>query len=155
MKHYFQPRADVDWSAVAVYSPVSGTIDLTRSEFAGTQIVIRPASHPAFTIVIFHVSPSIPLAAGTPVTAGQPIGRHVGPVTMSDVAVFVQTPAGRALVSWFEVIDDGLFAGYAARGVATRESAIITRAERDADPLTCDGERFTSTGSLESWVTLR
>jgi hypothetical protein len=155
MKHYFQPRADVDWGTVAVFSPVAGTIDLTRDDFAGKQIVIRPASHPAFSIVIFHVTPSIAIADGTPLAAGQPIGRHVGPITMSDVAVFVQTPSGRALVSWFEVMTDDLFAAYAARGVAARESAIITRAERDADPLTCDGERFTSAGTLASWVPLR
>jgi hypothetical protein len=79
--------------------------------------------------VIFHVTPSIALEPGTPVTAGQPIGPHVGSATMSDIAVFAQAPAGRRLVSWFATMTDDLFASYAARGVATRDAAIITRAE--------------------------
>jgi hypothetical protein len=154
MKHYFQPRASVDWSTVAIFSPVQGTIDLTRDDFAGKQIVIRAQSQPAFTFVIFHVNPSISIANGTPLTAGQPLGTHIGSVTMSDIAVWVQTPAGRKLLSWFDVMTDGLFQAYAARGITSRQSAVITRAERDADPLTCSGETFTSLGTIANWLQL-
>jgi hypothetical protein len=155
MKHYVPPRATVNWSTVPIVAPITGSIELTRPDFAGTQIVIRSAAQPAFLFVIFHVTPSIGVADGTPVTAGQPIGTHVGSVTMSDIAVFVQTPSGRRLVSWFETMSDELFAAYAARGVASREAAIISRAERDGDPLRCDGEAFTASGALASWMPLR
>ena len=154
MKHYFMPKGGVDWATVAISSPVTGTIDLTRPDFAGTQIVIRAQRYPAFTIVLFHVNPAISTAHGTPLTAGQPIGTHIGRVTMSDVAVWVQTPRGRKLVSWFDVMTDGLFAAYAAHGVTSRQQAIITRAERDADPLTCNGETFLTSGSINSWIAL-
>jgi len=58
-------------------------------------------------------------------------------------------------VSWFEVMTDAVFQRYAARGIASRESLIISRAERDAEPLTCSGETFTSFGTIQNWVTLR
>ncbi|HLA88798.1 MAG TPA: hypothetical protein VJL28_00010, partial [Gemmatimonadaceae bacterium] len=74
--------------------------------------------------------------------------------TMSDIAVGVSTPRGYQLVSWFEAMSDGVFAGYASRGVASRASAIITRAARDADPLTCSGETFTSSDTIAGWLAL-
>jgi hypothetical protein len=46
-------------------------------------------------------------------------------------------------------------AGYAARGVLSREAAIISQAERDASPLTCTGEAFSGPGALPNWVHLR
>jgi hypothetical protein len=88
------------------------------------------------------------LSAGDAVTAGQPLGTHVGPQTSSDVAVAVDDPAGRRLISYFEVMADAVWAGYAARGVEARRALIISRAERDADALACDGERFVTAGTL-------
>lgn len=157
MKHYFEPRASLDWSAVPVYSPVQGTVEDTLSESAGLKVRIRSTAQPAFVFGIYHVNPSLPLARGTVLSAGQQIGTHIGNQTTSDIEVGVATPRGFKLVSWFEVMSDGLFQSYAARGVASRESAIITKAERDADPLTCNGETFTSSGSgaIPNWITLR
>jgi len=66
---------------------------------------------------------------------------------MSDIAVEVADPAapqGRRLVSVFDpaVMGDAAFAALAAWGVGARADLIIGRAERDAAPLWCDGERF-------------
>jgi hypothetical protein len=88
------------------------------------------------------------------VIAGQTLGHHVGNQTFSYIAVEVDTPGGLKLVSWFEVMADPVFAGYAARGIPDRDAMVISKAERDADPLTCDGEAFTGSGTLPSWVTL-
>lgn len=157
MKHYFQPKGSVDWSAVSIYSPVAGTVDTTRMESAGLQVVIRSSAQPAFTFTIFHLNPDVTLNVGTAVASGQRLGRHIGSQTMSDIAVGVATPRGWKLVSWFQVMTDSVFQGYAARGVALRESAIITKEERDADPLTCSGETFTSSGSgrIPDWIVLQ
>ncbi len=157
MKHYFEPMASVAWSEVSIQSPVQGSVTSTTQESAGLKVVIRPAAYPAFEFIIFHLNPSLTLAAGTLVSAGQALGRHIGSQTMSDIAVGVSTPRGYQLVSWFEAMTDGVFAGYAARGVESRASAIITRVERDGDPLTCSGEIFTSsgTGALPDWLALR
>ncbi len=154
LKHYFQPKAGADWSAVRVYAPVRGTIELTRQDLFGLQIVIRSTASPAFAFIVFHVNPVVSVNPGTPLEAGQMLGTHIGAQTMSDIAVSVNTPAGYKLVSWFDVMSDAVFQQYAARGVASRASAIITRAARDLDPLACDGETFTTHGTLESWLVL-
>jgi hypothetical protein len=154
MKHYFRPQSSADWSAISIYSPVSGTIVRIRAEFLGTQIVIRSDAQPAFRFVLFHVAKAAGVDSGGAVIAGQTLGHHVGNQTFSDIAVEVDTPGGLKLVSWFEVMADPVFAGYAARGIPDRDAMVISKAERDADPLTCDGEAFTGSGTLPSWVTL-
>lgn len=156
MNHYFKPRSGEDWSTLAISSPVTGTVEraLQESSF-GTQVQIRPAAQPAFTVVLFHVNPAVPLGTGTEVRAGQLLGRHVGTMTFSDVAVRVDTPRGMALVSWFDVITDDLMARYRARGIADRGEMVITRQQRDLAPLACAGEAFSGTDALSSWVTLR
>lgn len=63
-------------------------------------------------------------------------------------------PAFR-LVSWFDVITEAVFQEYRAKGVVARDDMIISLAARDADPLTCNGEAFTTFGTLPSWVALR
>ena len=155
MKHYVEPRAGVDWSTVRIFAPVQGAIELTRADFVGLQLVIRSTANPAFTFIIFHVNPSISVAPGTAVALGQQIGTHIGSQTQSDIAVGVQTPKGYKLVSWFDVMSESVFSGYAARGVASRASAVISRTARDADPLSCSGETFTSKGAIAGWLTLR
>ncbi len=154
MKHYFMPMGSLDWSTIPISSPVAGRVDTVFQESAGYQVRIRSTAQPAFTFILFHLNPTIPLTTGTMVAGGQPLGRHIGNQTMSDIAVAVNTPAGYKLVSWFEVMTDAGFAGYAEKGVASRSSAIIPKAARDGDPLGCTGETFGSTGTLENWVTL-
>jgi hypothetical protein len=154
MKHYFEPKSSANWSSVAIFSPVQGTVDLTRDDIAGLQIVIRSQTFPAFTFIIFHVNPTTSVTAGTALAQGQPLGTHIGSQTMSDIAVGVQTPGGYRLVSWFDVMTDGLFQAYAARGIASRGDAVIGRAARDADPLSCSGETFLTLGSLSTWLVL-
>ncbi len=155
MKHYFMPRSGLDWSTVAITSPVSGTIVRTRADSFGTQIAIQPSEYPAFTVILFHVSPRIATAEGTALEAGQQIGTHVGTQTYSDVAVGVETPRGYALVSWFDAVTDGLLARYQARGLTARGDLVVPRAQRDAAPLTCDGETFTGRDALSVWMMLR
>ena len=156
MKHYFQPVSTVDWRTIPISSPVDGTIAYLRAEQTfGTQVSIRSTTQPAFTFIIFHVRPVAGLDSGARVTAGQRLGVHIGTQTMSDIAVGVSTPGGYKLVSWFETMTDELFASYAARGVAARSSAIITKADRDNNRLTCDGEAFVGASPLENWLTLK
>lgn len=156
MKHYFRPKAAVDAAAIPIVAPVAGTVAFTRADRWGLQVGIRPDAQPAFVLILFHVNPSTVLTDGTRLREGQALGTHIGAQTWSDVAVGVDTPQGYRLVSWFEVITDSLFARFHDRGLAARAAAIISRAERDADPLTCGAqEAFTSRGSLAGWVQLK
>ena len=161
MKHYFHPKSGVDISTIRVYAPFSGTVVGTTEEWdgpalwKGTAVGIRPDGYPAFHVVLFHVDLHTPLAIGDTVAAGQEIGtseKEDG--TAADVAIGVMTPTGFCLVSFFEVMTDDVFAAYAARGVTARADMIVTRAQRDADPLTCDGQAFQSASSLPDWVDL-
>lgn len=155
MKHYFEPRADVDWGTTAIYAPVSGTVTRVEAEFAGTKIEIAADEYPAFRFSIFHVNLSKPLQINDKITAGEQLGTHIGQQTYSDISVIVNdtTHQGR-MVSFFQVINDDVFSRYKARGLAAREDIIISKAIRDDNPMTCAGDTFTSTDTLESWFDL-
>ena len=154
MKHYFEPKEDVDWSTVKVLSPVAGSVARLDEEWIGTQVRIRSRRYPAFEFILFHVNLSGPLHVGDAVAAGQELGTLVGTQSLSDIAVKVNTPRGTKMVSYFSVLTDDVFGQYQARGLASREDAIIPEDVRDAHPLTCSGETFADGGTLENWVTL-
>jgi hypothetical protein len=140
MKHYFKDPT----SSTPIYAPVNGVVRALRDEWAGTQIHIQSIDQPAFTFIIFHAKVTAPLSQGERVSEGALLGTHAGLQTNSDIAVEVSTPSGRRLVSYFETLTDGAFAPFKARGLASPAALIITRAERDAAPLTCSGEVFTN-----------
>ena len=154
MKHYFQPKASIDWSKVNIFSPVNGTVTKVTEDESGAQVRIKSKEYPAFFFIIFHVNLSNPLSLDDEVAEGQMLGTHIGVQTMSDIAVGVNTPDGWKLVSYFEVIADVVFQNYKARGVNSRNAIIISKQARDADPLTCDGEDFVDSGNLANWVFL-
>ncbi len=155
MKHYFEPRGNVDWATVKIYSPVSGSISRVETEWAGTKIEIVSDDHPEYRFSIFHFSPLILLTIGDHVQAGEQLGTHIGSQTMSDISV-IMTDATQQIrmISFFEVMTDALFHEFSDRGISTREEMIISEQERDENPLTCSGETFTSTDPLGNWVIL-
>lgn len=157
MKHYFHPYNHLDWAAIRIFSPVGGWISSISEEFlrdSGSQVQIRSEQYPEYTFIIFHVALSPGIEEGSRVGAGMQIGTHIGRMTTSDITVGVDDRDGYHLVSFFDVMTNELFSEYVNRGVQRRSDFIITREQRDADPLTCDGETFTSFGHLPDWVTL-
>jgi hypothetical protein len=161
MKHYFVPADGVAGSAVALYSPVTGTIIGTTEEWegpeswTGTAIGIRPTGNEAFYFVIYHVDPEQPLGVGDRVTAGQLLGTGLEDSgAVADIAFGVHTPYGHRLVSFYETISMAVYARYVGRGVRSRSDFVISEDERDADPLTCNDGEFFNAGSLDNWLTL-
>jgi len=173
MKHYYAPYdAYRENNNIKVYSPVDGVIDSIMDEGHGAsegltnkQIRIRSASYPEFIFVIFHTDLiSADIIAGKNVQAGELLGhaRMYYPDLAEyahdfDIAVWFwpeMGSPGTRYISFFETMTDARFNNYAARGVQSRSELIISKDARNADPLTCDGQQFTSTGSLENWVTL-
>jgi hypothetical protein len=156
MKHYFEPSGDVDWSTVKIYSPVTGVITRVEEEWAGTKIEIASDKYPAFRFSIFHVKSTVQYHVDDKVVAGQQLGTHIGSQTMSDISVLVNDPTRQGrMVSYFDVITDAVFAEYANRGVTQRGDMVISKTTRDANSLTCNGDIFTSTDTLENWVILK
>jgi hypothetical protein len=156
MKHYFMPDGSGDWSQVRVFAPVDGTVALFFDEWiGGTQIWLTSSEYPDFEFDIFHIHLQDSLHVGQFLTAGQLLGTHIGSQTYSDIAVCALTPNGRKRVSYFDVMTDSLFQDYQARGAQSRGDFIISRELRDLNPLTCQGEAFTSeSGNLENWFDL-
>lgn len=161
MKHYFYPKDGVDKATVKIFSPVNGAVIGTTEEWdgpelwKGTVVGIKPKDYEAFHLAIFHINLNNPLNVGDIVTAGQELGKSQKiSGTVSDFAVGVHTPNGYKLLSYFDVMTNSIFQDYQERGVVSRDEAIISKKERDADPLTCDGEEFVDSGNLENWVIL-
>lgn len=156
MKHYFQPKPSLDWTSVDIFAPASGTIAVTAADgAAGSRVTLRPRELAVLDVTIFHVALDPGIVPGTWVEAGQHIGRHASSSTMSDIAVGTGPKEGGTLASYFQAMTDSVFAAYQARGVPSREAAIITKEERDADPVPCVGEsQFTVRGTLPDWLNL-
>jgi hypothetical protein len=156
MKHYFEPRAEADWTSIKIYSPVKGTDTRVEEEWAGTKIEIESENYPAFRFSIFHIHLIAELNAGESITEGQFLGNHIGSQTMSDISVIVNDPARQGrMVSYFDVIADEVFEEYSKRGISERKELIISKEERDKNPLICNGDSFISTDTLENWVVLK
>jgi hypothetical protein len=156
MKHYFQPRFTEDWTSVDVYAPATGmVIGVARDGSWGHRVSLRPRDAADVTIMIFHVAINAGLVRGTWLNAGDHIGKHSSSGTMSDIAVSIGPKETGRLISYFEAITDPVFALYQARGITSRGAAIITEAERDADPAPCVGEQqFTVHGTIPDWLDL-
>jgi hypothetical protein len=83
------------------------------------------------------------------------LGTHIGAQTMSDIAVIVNDPTKQGrMVSYFDVITDGLFNEYILRGAGNRTNLMISKATRDANLLQCNGDTFVTSDTLNNWVTL-
>jgi hypothetical protein len=156
LKHYFQPKDNVDWTTVKIYSPVSGTITRVEQEsVGGTKIEIASDDYPAFRISIFHINLQGTRTVNDKISAGEQLGTHIGSQTYSDISVIVNDPTKQGrMVSWFDIITESVFNEYSARGINSRAEVIISKSERDANPLTCSGDTFTSSDPLENWVYL-
>ena len=90
------------------------------------------------------------------VIAGTQLGTHIGSQTMSDISVIVNDPTRQGrMVSYFDALTDSVFSQYQNRGVNNRDELIIPKAVRDANPLSCSGETFVSSDTLNNWVILK
>ena len=149
MKHYYHPSVS-NWTEVGIYSPVDGTIlDITyNEEFGDVTVMIKSDAYPAYKFILFHLQLDPSITNGVSVTAGQNIGYHGSTNTMSDIAVRISTEDNgvpmQRLVSYFDVMTDGLFSNYVARGVSDRTDLIISYEDRTNDMLICSGQTFTT-----------
>ena len=157
MKHYFNVRRTPEVEQlishnkgippvpdgktdISIYSPVDGTIINIESDQIdiGKQIYIRPDTQPKFWVRLFHIYPLSGIKRGSQVKAGQPIG-VIGQYQNTDIAI----NKGRGnYISYFEVMPDNIFAKYQTLGIKSRKDLIISKEERDANPLQCNGEWF-------------
>lgn len=184
MQHLYIPfeeyRVDEE---VKIYSPVNGSITsifqvpVNQSGTWGqvednliTIVYIQSFEYPAFTISLSLIDiRGMGLKYGSRVSAGQHLGygcmRYKGKVISVPwvrIGISVNTPAGERRLSYFDVITDDVFQVYRDRGATSRDDFIISKEDRDADPLECtDAPNIWSStwiydkGNILNWVYLR
>lgn len=151
MKHYIvTTNKQDDVKKVPIYSPVDGKVTFSLPDPPslggsaegkdGAQIWIKPDGYPEFTVILFHVTKLDDVSLFTRVEAGQQIGWQM--TNGDDIAVMQAGSFGWRFRSAFKVMDDRAFAEYAEYGLTDRDQMIISKAERDANPLSCDGQAF-------------
>lgn len=171
MKHYYTPYENFrENNTVEIYSPVRGTIVSVLNDGYGEsiglknkQVQIKPDDQQAFICVLFHCDlASSAIATGSRVQAGELLGYArlyyddlAEYATSFDIAIWVNTPSGMRLVSYFDTMMDAVFDSYVSRGAISRQDFIITKEARDADPLQCNGESFVADGNIDNWFILQ
>ncbi|MBI2589479.1 hypothetical protein HYW32_00380 [Candidatus Berkelbacteria bacterium] len=159
MKHYFNvqdssekfavwdknnglPPPPVAGSAIDIFSPVDGKIVKVEVEQTpiGQQVYISPEKASEFTVRLFHIYLLPEIKKGSQVKAGQKIG-EIGKYQNTDIAISTGL-IGRTFISYFQALPENIFVKYQARGVVSRNELIITKEQRDAQPLQCNGEQF-------------
>lgn len=167
MKHYFSPvfteqtKQLLNSKSVAppgagnsakIFSPVNGKVVAATKEKngVGQQISIKPDGYAKYTVRLFHIYLLPAVAKGSAVQAGQQIGvvnRDLG----TDVAVQYGPPFVAKDVSYFQVMQDSVFQSYQKYGITDKSQLIITKAERDKNPLTCtkDGQFVQNSGTQD------
>jgi len=170
MRHHFSPfpafRVN---NTIPIRCPVDGQVLSVTAETHGAsaggqnkQVRVRSTSNSEYSFLFFHVDLAEPhVVPGTMVSAGDLLGTArmffddlAETANDFQLAVRVHTAYTDRYVSWFEVLTDGVFASYAARGVPDRGTLMYSRAARDANPLTCTGQTFTGSDPLPIWFVL-
>lgn len=156
MKHYFNPQNNVRTgdvnklmqepdpaTAIKIYSPVDGEIVGIKTENMpiGRQIYIKPDSAPKFTVRLFHVYPLPNIQKKSRVKAGEFIGR-INSYQSTDIAIQSSSFGPPRFYSYFSVMPDSVFTKYQQRGAQSKDEFIISKQERDANPLECNREQF-------------
>jgi len=154
MKHYFGPSNGLDAAQIRIFSPVNGILYQIQPDGGGVQVRIKADDYPGFYFRIYHMVITNSMQIGDHLAAGQAIGHAYYSSNATDIEVDVNITNGWRLVSYFDVMTASLFSQYQARGIAARSDLIISMEQRDADPLTCDGETFLTFGTNTSWVNL-
>ncbi len=156
MKHYYEPYyPEVDWTTVDIYAPTTGNVYAAPDGAYGYAILLRPKAVSSMFIQIFHVNLDPGFVNGAWVNVGDHLGKQASNNTSSDISMYIGGKDNGILLSYFDCMTDPVFEAYQARGLVSRADAIISKAERDADPVPCEGEnQFTEHGSIPDWVIL-
>ena len=140
---YSQTPHAFEWMSIKFFAPVDGTlgdIQYTQNTY-GTeaQFSIRSSEYPAYYFTFFHIALEPNLTEGTLVKSGQQIGRLGNEEAWGEIAVEVRITFKEShYISFLQVATDDVLEIYKNRGVNTASDVIITKEQRDANPLACD-----------------
>ena len=101
--------------------------------------LIGSSEYPGYYFKFFHVALDPNLTDGSTVQAGQQIGTIGDEESWGEIAVQVRIGINdNRLVSFLEVASDQVLLEYKDRGVNVVTDVIVSRGQRDANPLSCD-----------------
>ncbi|MAR37518.1 MAG: hypothetical protein CL715_04190 [Chloroflexi bacterium] len=158
MKHYFEAYTlDQRWAGqfgsydtkgnVNYYAPTAGKIiDVVHGTFGRDngsegeewQFTIESSEYPSVNIKFHHVNLEKHLQGGGNVQAGEFLGTIARDNGQGEIAAYVLLGKGTLkYVSFFELITDDIFALYESRGLKNRSDVIISREDRESNPIPC------------------
>jgi len=162
MKHYFIPKGvprenslysttphSFKWMTTKFFAPMDGTISKVQYDDTPdgreAQFSILSSEYPGYYISFLHIRLLPGLVVGSSVAAGQQIGTLGNEEAWGEIVTEVQLSRdSKVLLSFLQVATDEVLQLYKDRGIDSVEDVIITKEERDANPLEC--ERKTAAG---------
>lgn len=150
MKHYIYPY-DHRPEVVEIKSPFKGRVigfhnddEIIGDDGIHNQhIILEPINQQGMEFHFFHTKLVAPLKLGQIVNEGEHLAwadfvRNGGAGSDIDIAIHLQTSAGRRNASYFDLVTDTAFQEFAAwSGLQSRDDFKISKAARDANPLQC------------------
>ena len=137
------------WMSIKFFAPMDGTI--LNVQYTDTpdgreaQFSIQSSEYPGYYISFLHVRLLPGLVLGSSVTAGQQIGTLGNEEAWGEIVAEVHLSRDvKVLISFLQVATDEVLQLYKDRGITSAADVIITKEERDANPLAC--ERTTEAG---------
>jgi hypothetical protein len=172
MKHYFMPQGvplenskyatvphTFEWMSIKMFSPVDGRligVGYDENQW-GTEakFTIASSEYPGYYFLFFHIALDPSLTEGSIVQAGQQIGTLGAEDTWGEIAVSAKIGKDdHRLLSFLQVATDNVLNEYQSRGIGTASDVIVTKDQRDANPLPCDDtEAGWFIGSSKSGIT--
>ena len=156
MKHYLipvgAPRENAlyattphtfPWMSIKFFAPADGRIvgvSYFENDY-GTeaQFTIASTEYPGYFFMFFHLALDPTLKEGSVVQAGQQIATLGDEEAWGEVAVSAKMgPGDHRLLSFLQVATDEVFQEYKSRGVNSASDVILSKEQRDANPLPCD-----------------
>ena len=156
MKHYMTPVGlprenalvhitphTFEWMSIKFFAPTDGVIgDVVHSHSHGepeSQFTIGSTEYPGYYFGFYHVKLAPGLEDGSEVKAGQQIGTLGNEESYAEISVEARVSSREIhLMSFLQVATDEVFEEYRARGINSVSDVIISKEDRDANPIACD-----------------
>lgn len=171
MKHYMIPTGvprdnasyattphTFEWMSIKFFAPADGRIVgvySSENEYGiENNFSIASTEYPGYFFLFFHLALEPGLEEGSLVQAGQQIATLGSEEAWGEIAVSAKLgPGEHRLLSFLEVATDEVWEPYKSMGVSTASDVIVTKAQRDANPMACDdSEAGWFIGTTESGI---
>jgi hypothetical protein len=157
MKHYFIPKGvpfdgasyattshTFDWSLIKFFAPADGVIQdveyISTPDGEEAQFSIQSSHYPGYYFNFLHLKLLPDLGLGSTVKAGQQIGTLINEENWGEIGVQVRVNSTESyFISFLQVVTGEVFDAYNVRKITSPLDVIVSKEQRDANPLSCGG----------------